>query len=362
VRVLLVEPYLGGSHRDWAEGYRRHSSHEVRIVAHPAAWWKWRMRGSAVTLAAQVEELRAAGWEPEAALVSDMVDLPALRSFARLGDLPVVLYLHESQLTYPDSPRSEPDLSYAFTNWLGALSADEVWFNSGYHRDAFFDELPRLLRHFPDHTHEHLIPAVTEKSVVMPVGVELGWLPDRLPGRPRPSLITWNHRWEHDKGPGEFLEAVIGLHRAGIEFHLALCGENSRQVAEEFDRARSELGDRIVQFGLAPVDRYRRLLLESSVVASTARQEFFGVAVVEGIAAGARPVLPDRLSYPWLIPEPYHDEVLYAEGDLAAALTRALRRGPVANPEGLQARAVAFAWEQVAPAYDTGLSRLADGR
>lgn len=362
MRVLLVEPYLGGSHRDWAEGYRRHSSHDVRVVAHSAAWWKWRMRGSAVTLAGKVDDLRAAGWEPELALVSDMTDLPALRSFARLVDLPVVLYFHESQLTYPDSPHVEPDLSYGFTNWLGALSADAVWFNSGYHREVFFEELARLLRQFPDHTHGHLVPAVREKSVVMPVGVELGWLPDRLPERAGPPLITWNHRWEHDKGPDEFLEAVIGLHREGLELRLALCGEHSRQAPEEFEQARRQLGDRIVQFGFAPVDRYRRLLLESWVVASTARQEFFGVAVVEGIAAGARPVLPDRLSYPWLIPEPYHDEVLYAEGELAAALTRALGQGPAPIPEGLRARVLEFAWERMAPEYDAALTRLAAGR
>jgi glycosyltransferase involved in cell wall biosynthesis len=362
VRVLLVEPYLGGSHRAWAEGYRDHSSHDVRIVDHPAAWWKWRMRGSAVTLSGQVDRLRSTGWQPDVALVSDMVDLPALRFFARLIDVPVVLYLHESQLTYPESPRSEPDLSYAFTNWLGALSADAVWFNSDYHRVVFFEQLPRLLRHFPDHTHEHLVPQVEEKSVVMPVGVELGWLPARLPERTEPPLVTWNHRWEHDKGPGEFLSTVAELAREGVGFRLALCGENSRQVADEFELARRELGDRIVQFGLAPPDRYRELLLETSVVASTARQEFFGVAVVEGIAAGARPVLPNRLSYPWLIPEPYHDEVLYPPGGLGAALARALGAGAMPPAEGLRARALGFDWELVASEYDAALSRLVSER
>ena len=32
--VLLVEPYFGGSHRAWAEGYAHHSRHRVRLVTH----------------------------------------------------------------------------------------------------------------------------------------------------------------------------------------------------------------------------------------------------------------------------------------------------------------------------------------
>ena len=31
-RVLLVEPFLGGSHRAWAEGWQQHSRHDVDIL------------------------------------------------------------------------------------------------------------------------------------------------------------------------------------------------------------------------------------------------------------------------------------------------------------------------------------------
>lgn len=318
------------------------------------------MRGAAVTLAEDIVSLRESGWEPDAAVVGDMVDLPALRSFAGLDRIPVALYLHESQLSYPDSPRAEPDLSYAFTNWLGALSADAVFFNSGYHLETFFDELPRLLRHFPDRTHEHLIPRVREKSGVLPVGVELDWLPDPLPAKPEPPLIMWNHRWEHDKGPEEFLSALALLHRAGRPFRVAFCGESFRQVPEEFESARRLLGDRVVRYGFAPVEDYRRLLVESSVVVSTARQEFFGVSVVEAIAAGARPVLPARLAYPWLIPESCHLETLYREDELTGALDRALSSQPVG--EQLRARVMGFSWTSIAGEYDAAFQALGSAK
>jgi hypothetical protein len=59
------------------------------------------MRGSALTLAEALEEL--GGWQPDLVLVSGMIDLAQFRTFARgyIGDPATILYLHESQITYP---------------------------------------------------------------------------------------------------------------------------------------------------------------------------------------------------------------------------------------------------------------------
>ncbi len=53
MNIYLLEPYLMGSHRSWAEGYARWSRHRVEVLGMPGYFWKWRMHGAAVTLAPQ---------------------------------------------------------------------------------------------------------------------------------------------------------------------------------------------------------------------------------------------------------------------------------------------------------------------
>ena len=166
LRIFLIEPYFGGSHAAWAEGYAQASAHDVDLLTLPARFWKWRMRGAALTMAEQVEELIGDRGKPDVVLVSDMLDLPAFLGLTRhyLGRPAVALYMHENQLTYPPPPGVEADHSYGFTNWLSAAAADLVLFNSSYHLEEFFSVLPGLLGSLPDFTHEEAIGAVRARS------------------------------------------------------------------------------------------------------------------------------------------------------------------------------------------------------
>ena len=58
MKILLLEPYCGGSHQAWAQGYAANSRHDVTLLGLPARFWKWRMQGGALTLAEQVQALR----------------------------------------------------------------------------------------------------------------------------------------------------------------------------------------------------------------------------------------------------------------------------------------------------------------
>jgi glycosyltransferase involved in cell wall biosynthesis len=366
LRVLVVEPYFSGSHRAWAEGLAAHSVHDVRLVTHHGGFWKWRMQGAALTLADDIDRLVTTWGRPDVALVSDMVHVPALLGLARrsLSGVPVVAYFHENQLTYP-VPEGEPvDHTYAMTNWLSMAAADHVVFNSEYHRRDVFTALPSLLRRLPDHRHTGFVDRVRARTSVLPVGVDADRFQTRGPRTGRddqPPVVLWNHRWEYDKDPATFVAALDAVAAAGVAFRLIVAGESYQTVPPELERARQRFRDRIVAFGTASHDDYPVLLGQADVVVSTALHEFFGVAVVEAVTAGAFPLLPHRLSYPELVPEP-HDTYLYGDADdlvdrLGWALTDHAGRRAAASVATEHVER--FDWRHVAPRYDELLARAA---
>ena len=90
--------------------------------------------------------------------------------------------------------------------------------------------------------------------------------------------------------------------------------------------------------------------------------EFFGVAAVEAMAAGAVPVFPNSLSYPELIPDKVHADVLYdSEDELDELLRRSLgdekmrkRLRKVIAPAMKK-----YSWNVVGKKYDDRLTTLA---
>lgn len=366
--IWLLNPYHTGSHRAWAEGYAAHSRHRVRVLAMQGAFWQWRMQGAALELAAQARAWLDRGERPDLLLATSMTNLPAVLSLTRrdLGGVPVVLYMHENQLTYPLPPGHKRDLAFGMIQHLSMLAADRVCFNSAHHLRAWFDELPRLLKHFPDYGHLESMQVARAKAQVLPVGCDLRRL-DRYradgvarSGPGQAPLILWNQRWEYDKDPGTLLGALYALMDEGTPFRIALAGENFRVVPTEFIEARERLGQRLVHFGYAESDAdYARLLWSADVTLSTAIHEFFGVSVAEAIYCGARPVLPSRLSYPELLPPDAHSGCFYDDFEGLLALLRAALAEPGADP-ALRAWVARFDWAVQGPLYDALLAEVAE--
>ena len=328
--------------------------------------------GGALELAEQARAALATGSRPDVLLATSMTNLPAFLALTRreLGGVSAVLYMHENQLTYPSPPGAKRDLTYGAIQHLSTLAADRVCFNSAYHRRVWFAELPRLLKHFPDYTHLETVELARAKSCVLPVGCDLKRYDEyaRKQGDKEtrrgaePPLILWNQRWEFDKDPATMLAALYALADERVPFRVALAGENFRVQPAEFTEARVRLGPRLVHFGYAESEAaYARLLRDADVVLSTAVHEFFGVSVVEAIYCGAAPVLPDRLSYPELIPPEFHTRCLY--DDFAGLLARL--RAFLTNPEplpGLQSALARFDWSVLGPVYDDLLEDVAENR
>lgn len=364
LRIALVEPYLGGSHQAWAEGYAAHTSHDVEVFGLPAIHWKWRMRGGHVTLSDQIAEAVVERGPFDVLVASSMTDLAGLLGIARrsLGEVRTVLFMHENQLTFP-RPEHDHDLSFAMTNWTSMLAADLVVFNSEYHRREWFAALPGFLARLPDHRHSALIESVAERSMVLPVGSDLRALGADENARPdaalRRPLVLWNQRWEYDKGPSEFVEAVEALLTAGCDVDVALAGDHPADEPPERRYLRQLLGRRLVHDGYADDTDYPNLLRRADFVVSTAHHEFFGVAITEAVFAGAFPVLPDRLAYPERIPARHHADCLYGSGDeLVELLRRALDdpAGRAATVAALRPVMAELDWSRVAERYDAAFA------
>ncbi len=362
MRIFLLEPYHTGSHAAWAEGWAARSRHEIHLLTLPGRFWKWRVHGSSVTLAEQTERLVAEAGRPDAIVASGMSDLATYLGLTRriIGDPRTLLYLHENQLTYPESPRTRGvDLSYAFINWRSMVAADAIRFNSRHHADEFFAAVGGFLRNFPDERHTHLIDDVAAKSAVLPVGVDL----DRFPQARRREhpLILWNQRWEYDKDPVTMFDGLFAAADAGLDFEVAICGENFRQEPAEFEAARRRLGDRVVHMGFADEDTYVQLVADASITVSTALHEFFGVAVVEAMSTATFPVLPKRLSYPELLPREVHEVCLYDDpagyvDRLAWALRHRTETAAIAQSVAKAVRR--FDWSMMIDEYDRTIEDL----
>lgn len=318
------------------------------------------MLGAGVTLAQQALAL---DWQPDVILATDMLNLPVFLAMTRprFARTPIALYFHENQLTYPVGPRQKQKKELAFINYSSALAADAVLFNSDYHQSAFLDELPRFLKHYGDHNELQTVDAIQQKAQVLPVGIDLQRLDAHRPATipDAPPLIVWNHRWEPDKNPKPFFKALLELATAGIDFRVAILGENFSQAPTAFLETREQLGERVMQFGYVESQAtYAEWLWRADVVVSTAYQEFFGISVVEAMYCGCYPVLPNRLSYPQFIPPEHQKTMLYKPNGLLPALKRILTTRP--QPPDTLARAMAqYDWSQMAPRYDAILSALA---
>jgi glycosyltransferase involved in cell wall biosynthesis len=291
----------------------------------------------------------------------------------RWARIPTAIYFHENQLTYPWSPADRDlaekrDKHYGFINYVSALTADRVLFNSRYHQESFLAALPKLLKHFPDYNELQSVEQIREKSQVLPLGLALQRFDNFRPAvsngetatdhRP---LLIWAHRWEYDKGPKAFFQALTMLSERGLEFELAVLGESFSQQPEVFLAAQKRLARHIVQFGyVESFADYATWLWRADILPVTSHQDFFGASVVEALYCGSFPLLPRRLAYPYLIPTEYHARCFYDDfEDLVARLSRAITTIEETRRVSLRSVMAQYDWQIQRAQYDKLFLELA---
>jgi glycosyltransferase involved in cell wall biosynthesis len=360
MRFLFIEPFYGGSHRDFVRGLVAHSRHDIHVATLPARFWKWRMRGAALHFVRTIDDLTAYDGIITSGLMS-LSDFTALCG-GRLP--PALVYFHENQLTYPLAPGERMDMQFGFTDITTALCADRVLFNSQFHFDQFFTTLPGFIDRMPEFRPRWALDHIRDKAGVLQPGCRFDATPaEPAPLPPGPPLIVWNHRWEFDKNPDAFFAALDRIDRMGIDFQVALLGENYQVRPKAFVSAKSRFGQKIVQYGFVESkDAYMAWLKRGVVVVSTANQENFGISVVEAIRSGCLPLLPDRLAYPEILPGEFHDAYLYrGEDDLVEKLAAILRHPDrfTGDRAVLSAMMARHAWPVAVDRYDRELESLA---
>jgi glycosyltransferase involved in cell wall biosynthesis len=214
----------------------------------------------------------------------------------------------------------------------------------------------------PDCVPEGVPEAIAERSATLWLGCDLVGLDAEAPPREGPALVLWNQRWEYDKGPEDFFSVLFDLAQEGLPFRIAIAGERFRESPIIFDVAQRRLADRIEHFGFIQ-DRleYARLLRRSDIVVSTARHEFFGVAMVEAVYCGCFPLFPNRLTYPEVIPEECHARHLYSDlGDLTSRLRKAILGIDETRRTSLSHVAGRFDWRARIGGFDAALEAAAE--
>ncbi len=348
LRLLVLEPYYGGSHRAVLDALLPMLGMECDLLTLPARKWKWRMRGAAITMAADVRDRYDAGARWDLILASTFLNLAEFKGLASeaVASVPAIVYFHENQLVYPVRHTAEWDLQFPLTNITSALAADVCLFNTRWNLERFCEEIPGFLKQFPDHHPKGVAERIAAKSQVLAPPFDPAPF-EGAPTRGPRARIVWPHRWEHDKDPDAFFSAVSTLAAEGLDFEVAVAGQSFRETEAGMALAAAALGDRLVHLG-EPEGRgaYAALLGSADIAVSTATNEFFGLAMIEACYAGCYPVVPDRLAYPEIYPE----EFRYRGHDgLVARLRSLVLERPA--PGGARALAEPFTIARLAPAY-----------
>ena len=366
MKILFLEPFFGGSHKDFALGFAAHSSHDVDLVTLPDSFWKWRMQGASLYFINHIKNLG----EYDLIFTTDMMNLTDFMALAGRKLPPIVMYFHENQLSYPLGFHGKKEAHLGFANILSAVAADGLFFNSSYHLKAFLGEAGRLVKQMPDNRPEWLLAELEQRGQVLYPGCRFDASPFNFGKNSQDNpldkpLIIWNHRWDYDKKPKIFFKVLSELKKKGVGFYLALLGEQYEIIPEVFTRAKEMFEKELLVYGYVESrEEYRSWLSRGSVVVSTAIQENFGISVVEAIRHGCFPLLPNRLAYPEILPRNFHRDILYTStSDLGQKLESFLKNPDSFLPlhQSLSDNTRRFSWEIMVKQYDRILEKFTIG-
>lgn len=392
MHVLFIEPFYAGSHKSWLDQLIHYSTHTIDTITQPGRFWKWRMYGSAYTLASEtLSKLNGAhtsGQAYDLILVSDMMDVAAfiafLRPYTSKHSISIGMYFHENQWAYPWQESSEDkqlnrDVHYGMMNYNSALASDFLLFNSAYNRDTFMKGCQDVLSQMPDCQHKESIGILHAKSHILPIGIlpksttpakdlnlpSLHPVASNIPNVPDIPIILWNHRMEHDKNPKAFFDCLIRIaanwKEPSLPFQLVLIGESNTKALKRYAPELQRLSPYIIKEGYCSSEEYRYWLERSTLLPVTSLHDFFGISIMEAVLYGTYPLLPRRLTYPDLYHEDVYPELFYdnTSEDFYQRLNDILIHSHKESLPNYSHLALPYVWTSLIHDYDTLFTQLA---
>ncbi|MCV2402951.1 DUF3524 domain-containing protein [Marinomonas sp. C2222] len=299
----MISAYEAKSHKAWAtclmEGLPEHSWEYIYL---PARHFAWRIRGNAMSFAFD-PKFKASLEKPyDLVIATSMTDCIGLKAFCPdLQNIPWLLYFHENQFAYPASDKQQGVVEMQMMTLYSALAVDQCIFNSQFNRNSFFNGARALLNKLPDYVSPDWLTRTQEKSIVLPVPLDISL---QHPSSPtvfesdNPIKLVWSARWEFDKGPDRLQAILQELENRGVNYQIAILGEQFRSIPDEFEQIKVKFLHRITQFGYVEKrSDYLKILSSSDMVLSTALHEFQGLSVLEAVSLGCIPILPNRQVY-----------------------------------------------------------------
>jgi glycosyltransferase involved in cell wall biosynthesis len=347
-RVLILEPYYGGSHKYFLTGLQKFVAADYLLFTLPARKWKMRMQLSAPWFVEQIKTLSMGDRFFDTVLCSTFVDVAVLRALLSRVEgwnhrAKILTFFHENQFAYPVRFKETAQHQFAAINFYSALASDSLAFNSEYNKGSFLAGCQGIQKVAGDMELPGLLKEISEKSRILYPGIAFGDI-DKITWKRSTDIpvIVWNHRWEHDKNPQSFFRALKIITSRGIDFRLIVLGQSFATSPGCFARGIKQFNDKIIHYGyVSSYQQYIELLGQGDIVVSTAHHEFYGIAVIEAVRAGCLPVLPARLSYPELFAEQY----MYNDDSFPESLAGAIKKRRRLTREDARAMTERFSWE-----------------
>ncbi len=396
--ICILDPLHEGSHAHWAKGVKHmweQQGHRVHLKTMPGRHWKWRMHGAATTWALEIrqecqrdmhlEERAQHGVDvPDVIVTTDMCDTAQLRGLlpSAWSHATFIVYFHENQLTFPwsptdDDPNNGRSHTYGYINITSALAADAVWFNSQHHREVFLSAVEEFVQTLPKPRPRNVQQLIVAKSCVLPIGFNSP-IHDALGGasrevtasdwpssfqRPSSSnvpVILWNHRWSDDKGTRAFAEFAQHVVSEDIPAQFAILGRAPERLPDGWHQLKDILGSRCVHWGFVEdEDMYRAWLERADIAPIQPRQEYFGISILEAMASGTIPWVPESHAYVETMPSGHR--YLPSTEWVPALKERAHEHWPL-TADDYRKHALTFLWNALAPRYDEALLRARKNR